>query len=173
MFPPSFPMTGKSFWTSEHRSLTSIWIRISNSLSLWRRTYCSSWTRPKSPELEKWRVSFIEAGVRDTWRDNVGEWIDHLCPPFYWLKCNHWRINWTSSVQDYPINVIWRTVISCFSKLWLNKDMENINLAEFSIHWQDRTTALSKLKGWCVLLLTTACAQSLILRKSQGSARLS
>jgi hypothetical protein len=36
-------------------------------------------------------------GVRDTWRDYVGEWTN-LNPPFYWLTYNHLKINWMSSV---------------------------------------------------------------------------
>jgi hypothetical protein len=52
--------------------------------------------------------------------------------------------------------------------------MDNIQLAGFAMRRQGRVAASGKLKGVvCVSLLTTAGAQSLILRKSRGSARLS
>ena len=37
----------KSFWTSEQRSLTSIWIKVYTSNSCRLRTYCSRQTRPR------------------------------------------------------------------------------------------------------------------------------
>jgi hypothetical protein len=84
-----------------------------------------------------------------------------------WRTYNHCITNWTSSVQVYPINRTWRTVISGSS--WLNKGMENIHLAAFSMHWLDQTAVSSRER--CVPLSTTAVAQS--LRKSQGSAHRS
>jgi hypothetical protein len=42
--------------------------------------------------------------------------------------------------------------ILCFSESWLNKDMDNIHLAGFSMHRQGQTAALGKVKGEGVCL---------------------
>ena len=43
------------------------------------------------------------------------------------------------SVRDYPTNGTLKTVISYVSQLWLNDDMDDIQLAAFSVRRQDRT----------------------------------
>jgi hypothetical protein len=111
LFPPLFPMTENSFWTSEQLSLTSIWTRTSYFNESEVKYMLIIATRPKSPTLEEGDDA-IESGVRDTWWDYVGEWINRLYPLFYWQTCSHGRINWMSSVWDYLIKMLWRTVIS-------------------------------------------------------------
>jgi hypothetical protein len=54
-----------------------------------------------------------------------------------------------SYVQDYPTRTL-KTVISYVS--WLNDDMDNIQLAGFSVHRHDRTAASSKTSGGCLCL---------------------
>ena len=78
-----------------------------------------------------------------------------------------------SSVRDYPTNGTLKTVIYCFTESWLNKDMDNIQLAGFSMYRQDRTATSRKTSsGVCDHLSITGGAQCLILKKSRGSPRL-
>jgi hypothetical protein len=114
--------------------------RLSTSVSRRRRTFCSD--QAQNPDTQKWK-----GGVRDTWRDYVGEWINHLHPPFYWRM---WRINWTTSVQDYPVNVIWRTIISYVSPRhgWTRTWKTSTELV-LLYNRQDRKGALVKLGGVC------------------------
>jgi hypothetical protein len=56
-----------------------------------------------------------------------------------------------SSDQDYLTNGTLKTVMSYVSlsdSLAESDDMENIQLAGFSVHRQDRTAASGKDKGW-------------------------
>jgi hypothetical protein len=112
MFPPIISYDQKELLDIRTAiSLTFIWTR---NLLQWvdgERHIDYSGPGLNHPWLEG-GDSAIEARVRDTWREYLGEWINHHYPPFYWQTCNHWRINWMSSIQDDPINVIWRTVIS-------------------------------------------------------------
>ena len=43
--------------------------------------------------------------------------------------------------------------ILCFTKSWLNNDTDNIQLAGFSVHRQDRTTMSGKTRGGSVCLI--------------------
>ena len=83
--------------------------------------------------------------------------------PFYWRTYNHWRTNWMSSGRDYPINGTWRTEISYVSRIrgWTRM----VFLCIVKSVRQHRV----KLGGRGVL--TIAGVQSLIIRKSQVSAR--
>jgi arginine/ornithine N-succinyltransferase beta subunit len=54
----------------------------------------------------------------------------------------------------------------CFTELWLNDDTDNIELAEFSMHRQDREATSGKMRGKSVYLSMTAGVQCLILNKS-------
>ena len=40
----------------------------------------------------------------------------------------------------------------CFTESWLNDDTDNIHLAGFSVHWQDRTAMSGKTRGGSVCL---------------------
>ena len=48
--------------------------------------------------------------------------------------------------QGYPTNGTLKTVIS-FTESWLNDDMDNIELAGFSIHRQNRDATSGKTRG--------------------------
>jgi hypothetical protein len=62
--------------------------------------------------------------------------------------------------------------ILCFLESWMNKDMDNIQLAGVSMPWQDRTAASGKIRGGgtCFFVNKDWCAISNI--KSRDSARL-
>ena len=49
--------------------------------------------------------------------------------------------------------------ILCFTGSWLNYDMDHIQLARFSVHWQDRTAASGKTKvgGLCLFVNNSWC----------------
>jgi hypothetical protein len=53
MSPPSFPMTENSFWTSEQRSLISIWMKISISTSQQLWTFCLPPEQALIPRTQK------------------------------------------------------------------------------------------------------------------------
>ena len=42
--------------------------------------------------------------------------------------------------------------ILCFTEKWLNEETGNIELVEFSMHWQTRDTTSGKTRGWVVCL---------------------
>ena len=66
--------------------------------------------------------------------------------------------------------------ILCFTEMWLNEETDNIELAGFSMHRQNRDATSGKTRdgGVClfVFLSITAGVQCLILKKSRGNARL-
>jgi hypothetical protein len=94
MFVPSFQ---KSLWTSEHRLLSSNWIRSFSLMSRTQRIYCSSRTRYKSLSFV-WRGDAVtEVEEPGAWQDRVGEWIIRLYPPVLLVNV---RINWMSSFWD-------------------------------------------------------------------------
>jgi hypothetical protein len=55
--------------------------------------------------------------------------------------------------------------ILCFTKLWLNDNTDNIELAGFSMHPQDRESTSGKTRGGAVCLSITAGARYLIFKK--------
>jgi hypothetical protein len=73
------------------------------------------------------------------------------------------------SVRDYPTNRTLKTVISYVSQLWLNDDMDDIQLAEFSVHRQDRTATSGKTRGGgvCLFVNNSCCVMSNIKEVSR------
>jgi hypothetical protein len=59
------------------------------------------------------------------------------------------------------------------NEMWLNEDTDNIELARFSMHQQNRDATSGKMRGGCLsFCLLTAGEQCLILKKSRGISRL-
>ena len=59
--------------------------------------------------------------------------------------------------------------ILCSTELWLNDDMDNIQLPGFSVHRQDRTAASGKTRGGglCIFVNNSWCAKSNIKEVSR------
>jgi hypothetical protein len=52
--------------------------------------------------------------------------------------------------------------VLCFTESWLNDDMDNIQLAGFMLHRQDRTAASDKTRdgGLCIFVNNSWCTKS-------------
>jgi hypothetical protein len=94
-------MTEKSFWISEQRLFTSNWEDTRDLMLLPDKAQIPIIYMKKR---RKYRGRRAERLVR------ISEWITHLYL-FYWTTCSHWRINWMSSVGDYPTNGTLKTNI--------------------------------------------------------------
>ena len=70
---------------------------------------------------------------------------------------NKWdKLKARTSYQQDIINLI----ILCFTESWLNDDTDNIQLAGFSVHRQDRTSFLTRGEGLCLFVNNRWCAMS-------------
>ena len=161
-------MTEKSVWTSEQQALTSIWMRTSEAKNILiiRDQVQNSDTRRR-----RWRYRVRGAGylMRLCWR------VDKSPLPSVLLENLQSRENKLDELclrLPYQ-NALKNCNILCFSESWLNKDMVNINLAGFSIHRLDRTTAAEKLRwGGVWLFVKNNWGMISNIRKSQGFASL-
>ena len=72
-----------------------------------------------------------------------------------------------------PFETILRDIknlnILCFTESWLNDDMDNIQLAGFSVHRQDRIAASGKTSGGvlCLFVNNSCCTKSNIKENSE------
>ena len=119
-------MTEKSFWTSEQRLLTSNWTK--------QNIYFSPESRPKSlssreekTEIKGWRLGCLVRIRRQVGKpplpsvllanvQSLGNKLDDLRSRLSY----QWYIKYCN--------------ILCFTESWLNDDMDNIELAGFSLH---------------------------------------
>jgi ribosome assembly protein 1 len=95
------------------------------------------------------------------WR--VGEWVTLLDHPFLLTNVQslenkpddlHSRLSYQWDIKNGNI--------LCFTELWLNDDMDNIQLAGFSVHRQDRTATSGKTRGggMCLFVKNSRCTMS-------------
>ena len=99
----------------------------------------------------------------------VVKWVTHLYHPFYWPMCNHWKINWMSSVWDYPTNGTLKTLISYVSPScgWTTTRIIYSWLGFPCIGRTEQLRPVKREVVLCIYLSITAVAQCLILRKSR------
>ena len=65
------------------------------------------------------------------------------------------RLSYQRDIKNYNLS---------FTESWLNHDMDNIQLARFSMHQQDRTVTSGKTRdgGMCLFVNNSWCAKSII-----------
>ena len=164
-------MSGKSFWRTEQR-FTCLeldqYFFFKRLMSPTWKMYCFLENRSKSLSFA-WRKYW---GWSALW-GVVGKWVNYHHHHFYLPTCNHWKTNWMIYGWDYPTNETNNCNIFCFTESWLNDEMGSIELAEFSVHRQDRAATSGKASGGGVSILSkTPGARCLILKKSQSIPRL-
>ena len=166
-------MTENNFWTSEKRLLTVDWKKLFPLTSPTRRISCFHWNRPRSTPFA-WRKDEKEAAYRGTLLKILRRARKLPLPSI--LLANVRSLE--NKIDDLRLWLSYQQAIKncnilCFTETWLNEDKDNIELAGFSMHRQNRDATSGKTRGGGVCFLSiTAGARCLILKKSRGIARL-
>ena len=148
-------MTEKSFLTSE-RLLTSKWTNIFYLTSLTRRIYCFLETRPKSQSFtwrKDWEKEVGGQGVRIRRRVSKPPLLSVLLANVQSLENKlddlRLRLSYQRDIENCSI--------LCFTKSWLNDEMDNIELADFYVFQQDKAATSGKRRSRGVSLFVNNC----------------
>lgn len=111
-----------------------------------------------------WEIN--KKGLRCEYRHDKAWWCLWW---WWWLLCPGGQGDARGSLRATQLprpsacQLGWRreSVCLCFSETWLDKDMDNIQLASFSMHRQDRRAASGKLKGGgvCFFVNNSLCTR--------------
>ena len=152
-------MTKKSFWTSEQRLLTSNWTKIFLTKSLMspmHRIYCQ----------DKAQIPVINVKKRQRKRGRRAGCLVRICrrvgkPPLpSVLLANVQSLENKLDELRLRLSYQWDIKnwnILCFTEMWLNDDTDNIELAAFSVHRQDRAATSGKMRAGGVCLFVNHC----------------
>ena len=117
-----------------------------------RRISCFHWNRPRSTPLREEKTTEKGPQIGQP-SENPEARVNFHCLPFFLLTCNHWKIK----LMTYDLRLSYQRDIKicnilCFTETWLNKDTDNIELAGYSMHPQNRDATSGKTRGGVVCL---------------------
>jgi hypothetical protein len=150
LLPPSF-MTENKFWTSEKPLLTADWNKLFSFTSPMRRITCFHWNRPRSTPIALRK----DAGKGDAGRGSFQRRASKRSMSSV-LLANVQSLK--NVIDDLLLRLSYQWDIKncnmlCFTEMWLNKETDNIELAGFSMHWQNRDATSGKTRGGGVCLV--------------------